>query len=283
MGDAAPLTIAFIEKRPLSAARTLAAMEPDDAAAFLETIPARFAANAFSHMGAWPASALLAKMGAASGGAALRELDYPNATAILRLMSEDRRAQLLTELPEKLQRDFETSLSFPEDTVGAQMTTAIVAMARDHTIADAITQIRQSRKPKTDVVFVIDKARKLAGAASPAALLCYPSKTKLGDIMDANVVSLSARARLSAVSALEAWDDYTQLAVVSRQKQVIGALSRKTAQRGADHYALTDAENPTSIAASIASAFFMSGIGLAQLLGDVDPLPHSSKREGEQL
>jgi magnesium transporter len=282
MASSTPLTIAYIEKRPLSAARALDTMDPGDAAAFLETIPTRFAARALSRMGTSPASSLLIRMNATGAAAALKELGYQDAAAILRLTPAEARPALLDELPEKLRRDFEASLSFPEDTVGANMTTAIMTLSSNHTIADALAQIRRSPRMDADTVFVIDDSRMLAGAVTAAQLLRYPENSALGGLMDTNAVSLSARARLSSVTDLEAWDECSFLPVISRQKQVIGALSRRTMRQAAEYRPPRDGVERTSIVVSLAEAYFASAVALSQLLAGVDPGPLSSKIPGDQ-
>jgi magnesium transporter len=268
----AALTIAFIDKHPLSAARALSAMDPDDAAAFLETVPTRYAARVMARAGAWPCASIIARMQPADAAAALRELSYQDAAAILRLVQAERRAPILEEAPVKLRRDLELSLSFPEDTVGAHMTTDIAAMERGNTIADMRAQVRRAPGAEADLVYVVNAERRLLGAISAADLLRRSSESSLGDIMDTDIEPISARARLSSVADLEAWNQYAALPVVSRQKHLIGALSRKAAKSiDAARLAAADTLGP-SIAAAMAEAFVVSVIGLAQLTTQGAPL-----------
>jgi magnesium transporter len=261
----AALTIAFIDKHPISAARALSAMDPEDAAAFLESIPTRFAARVMARAGAWPCASIIARMEPSDAAAALRELSYQDAAAILRLVPADRRAPVLEEAPVKLRRDLELSLSFPEDTVGAHMTTEIAAMERGNTIADMRAQLRRAPEAEADMVYVVNSERRLLGAISAAELLRRAPEAALGEIMDGDIEPISARARLSSVVDLEAWNHYSALPVVSLQKHLIGALSRKAAiSMGAQRHAAADSLGP-SIAAAMAEAFVVSVIGLAQL------------------
>ena len=59
MPDSARLSIAFIESKPQSEARTLEALNQDDAAALIEALPARTAAIAFGKMSPWSAARCL--------------------------------------------------------------------------------------------------------------------------------------------------------------------------------------------------------------------------------
>lgn len=282
MVNPASLSIAFIERRPAPAANVLSSIEPGDAAAFLDAIPARFAARAISHMGPWHASLVITGMSGASGAAVLKELNYSEAAAILRLLPLDARTRLLNELPGKLRHDFETSLSFPADTVGAHMSMAALTLGRDHTVADAEDLVRQAPGADAGLAFIVDHGGKFAGVVTAAALLRYPAQTALGDMMAVQVAPLSARARLAAVVDVADWDDYTHLPVVSRQKQVIGMLSRKVARQALNTGHTGEALPRTSVAASMAESFFISAFGLARLLADVNRPIDSSVREGDR-
>lgn len=281
MNKVSPLTLGLIEKRPLTAARSLASLDPGDAAAFLETLPTREAASVLSKMNAWPASALIAEMSAVNGAAVVVELDYQTAASITRVMPEAARAPLLAALPKKLSRDLNITLTYPADTVGANMSTLFIVVASDQTVADALAELRQIKRAKTGVAFIVDDSKRLLGMLNASDLLQLSNEARLNDVMDKSVAPLSARARLASVAWLPAWDDYAQLPVISRQKNLIGALARNAAQKNGIAKAPVgmDAES-RSILASIANAFITSGIGLAQLIADVEERPTRVKETG---
>lgn len=285
MLKSAPLTIAFIDKRPVAAARALAGLPPADAAAFLDAIPSRVAARALLHLSAWPASLVVAAMAPVSAAAALGGLPYPEATAILRLLAADRREALLAQTSAALRRDYQTSLSFPDDTVGAHMTTAITTLSPDNTAEDAADLFKRAPDATTDMVFIVDESRKLLGVVPATAILRDRGGGPLGAIMDRAVTTVSARARVETVVDLPAWDDRALLPVVSRRKQIIGALSHIAARKAStrDHPTL-DVEN-TSILGAIAEAFVFSASGLGAMLADVEeprarPRARSRSRNG---
>ena len=174
MPDTPDLTMAFIKKRPESAGRVLAAMRPAVAAAFLQSIPTRFAVEAVAHMNPRPASVLVTKMGVTSGAALVRDLSFAEASAILRQIDPAVRNQLLEELPRRLRRDFEMSLAFPTDTVGAHMTTAIVTLSENDKTSDALELIKQMEGDHADVILVVNDKHKLVGAVTVTKLLRHP-------------------------------------------------------------------------------------------------------------
>ncbi len=266
MAESKSLSLAFIDRRPAAAARALAAMEAEDAAAFLEGIPTRFSSRALAYMNGWSAAGILACMNPEAAAAGLRGLRYQTAAAILRLMAPQLRGPVLEALPARSRRDFRTTLSFPADTVGAHMTSGVLAQRRDHDVADARDQIRKAARADFGCVVVVDEEQRLAGLISPVALLRWPGTTPLEDILDTEVTALSARARITSVMGLQDWDRYASLPVLSRRKHVIGVLSRINLRHALSTAHAGEAPASEALPVSLADALVGSLAGLARLL-----------------
>ncbi len=276
-----PLTLAFLEQKPLAAGRELAGMDTEEAAIFLDAIPTRFAAPTLTAMGAWPASRVLGKMPEASVTAILSIIDYLDAAAILRNFSLSDRKRVLSELPKKLRRDFETSLAYPDSTVGAHMTTAFLTLTKQHVVQDAIDLIKNSATIHQEVVLIVDADRKLAGAVTASNLLRHAGKTALAEIMDNKIESVSARARLSAIDTVTDWSKYNALPVVSRQKHVVGLLPRKSVTDADRNHKPSRPQSSASIPISMIDAFITSTAGLAQALIGIESTAVIKERGGK--
>lgn len=219
------LILTFIDRRPDTAARALTAMEPDKARALLADIPARYASRVLARMGPWLACERLMGLPPETAAAMLRGLPYQSAAGLLRLMPAEFTEAVLGELPRPVRRELRATLHYPADTVGAHMTPAILTHTADQTVADARDQVRQSTRMEARCVVIVDEQRRLAGLVDPVLLLRHSGRTLLGEIMDADVTAISARARIASARQLEAWHRYLSLPVASRQKHVIGMLS----------------------------------------------------------
>lgn len=270
MSKVSSLTTSLIEQRPETAVKVVNAMGPDDAAAFLEDLPTRHAVAILSKSSAWSASTLVSRMTPVNGAAVLAELDYQTAASIMRISDDADRQKLYAALPKRLREDLRSTLTYPDDTVGAKMSATIVVMMANQTVADAVAELRQIKRAKTGVAFVVDETRKLLGVANAGELLQHSNDSLLSDVIDRSVAPISARARLDTIKSLPAWDDYAHMPVVNRKKFLIGALARKTFRQPAvqAHPDEVPAQTP-SILASLASSFVASAIGLIQVLTDV--------------
>ncbi len=268
MANKTALTIAFLEKRPVQAANTLSEMDVDDAAAFLDTLPTRTVTRVMSQMGTSMAAVLLDRMDPPKAAATLRVQDYLLSAAILRLIPAEDRAPILEHMPERLRRNFQTSLSFPHDTVGARMTSSIVMLGRDDTISDAHAQIRRSTPALTEAVFVVGKDRKLVGTIRAGSLLRHAGRTALSEVMEVNIAWLSARARLSSIADVAAWDRHNALPVLSRHRHLIGALRRDAVRQYSAPPGQATNPDAQSIMAPIADALLATAVGIGDLLSE---------------
>lgn len=260
------LTLAYIRKRPESAARVLASMDAADSAAFLQQIPTRFAIPALACMSPHPASLLLRDVDTTSGAALLRDMEFSRACQVLRMIDDAGRRRLFADLPRRLKRDFENALAFPNGTVGAHMTTAIAALSGTDTVADAIRLIRKTENRTGDVVFIVDDRRRFSGVVPLAALLGAPAGMALADLLDTTCTQLSAYSRLDTVASLDAWHDFSRLPVVTRRGELAGALSRSALRRRGDGDAPWAATGGASLVDSMADALIVSIAGMFDLL-----------------
>ena len=261
------LTIAYIRKRPASAARVLASLEPNDAAAFLREIPTRFAISALAPMNPWSASRVIQQMGVTPGAAVLQDLGFADAAKIFRLMDKADRVPFLGQLPRRLRRDLESSLAFAVGTVGAHMIAAVAILDVEDTVAEAIALLQQAQADDMDTIYLVDDKRKFAGVVAVPALLRRPINTPLHNLCNSACAQISAHARLSAIAELDAWHDYSRLPVVSRRGELLGTLARSALRDinpvQADY---ADREAP-SVPGALTEALAHSLGGLIDLLG----------------
>jgi len=278
MAESRSLILAFIDRRPAVAARTLASMDPVDAVGLLEDLPTRYVTRALVHMGAWAACTLLTCMSVPRAATVLAGFPFQNAAALLRLMEREPRLTILQELPAQMRRDFRTTLAFPADTVGAHMTTAILTQRIDHTVADGRDQMRRATKADTGCIIIVDEAHRMAGVVSPVTLLRSTGNVPLIDVMDTDVKPLSARARLTTVRDLETWDRYQSAPVVNRRGHVIGVLNQATLRHALASPGLEASSASPDLLAGLTDA--VSGV-LGGLAGLLQPNPGDSRSQRE--
>jgi Mg/Co/Ni transporter MgtE len=246
-------------------------MSLKDAAAFIESIPTRYAVLVFHALSARESASIVSHLGIDSGTAIIREMEFGAATAVLRQLSRSDCAAYLNELPARQKRYFEMSLTFAPDSVGYCTTTDVSSLTQDQTADEGLRVIKESQHSRMDAVFIVDDNRKYLGAVSVLTLLRSPAVTKLGTLIDSSLPALSPNATLHHVSKFPAWNDCGQLPVVSRRGELIGALNR-TSLAEPHSSNLAHAEPVTrSTTTLIMGAMVDCSIGLAAMLAQ--PLP----------
>ncbi|MGB5345429.1 MAG: hypothetical protein WBN23_04625 [Woeseia sp.] len=228
MASASKLTLAFINKRPQSAAQILASLPAADAAAFVNSLPTRYAVKVFLSLSASNTASIIQLMDLTAARAAIRDMEFAAASAVLRQLAPPVRAAYLADLPHQQQREFEASLAFAPDTVGAKMTTFVAALTETDSVKSALSLLKDDPQRRSEIVYVLDSDRKFVGAVRLLTLLQHPPKTALAELLDDACVSISPHAGLEQIAELDAWHEFSQLPVVSRRGEVIGTLFRTT-------------------------------------------------------
>lgn len=270
MTKLSPLLEELLEKRPLTAMKVLTGMKPSDAASFFAVLPTDRAVSLMSQISAWSASSIIIEMDSVTSAAVLKEMDYQIAAAIVRILPEPHQSNVLDELPRKLRSDISATLTYPVNTVGAQMSLNIIVVSNNDTVGDAMLQLRQIKRSRTGVAFVVNTARRFVGVIGADQLIQSPSDLPLSEIVDPTIKPLSARATLSTIKSLPAWDDYAYLPVVDRERVLIGALARRVFTKATIDLGVGEEATQHSLLGSIADAFFGGSADLARVLSDLD-------------
>ncbi|MCD6454998.1 MAG: magnesium transporter [Candidatus Aminicenantes bacterium] len=132
--------------------------------------------------------------------------DFPpeKIVELFRHISSDDVVSILDELPEEIAEkikelmspkrteEVEALLSYKEETAGHIMSTDFYALSEDTTVADAITAIQLAREKESGFyLYVVDKEGKLVGVVSLKQLILNPPSTRLKDIMNRDVISVT--------------------------------------------------------------------------------------------
>ena len=228
MVKAHKLTLAFLEAHPDDAARVLEQLTPQDAAAFLESIPVRLAAPVMRHMVHTTAARFIELLDDDVAAALLPGLGPHAAAAALRFLRKERRDALLGKLPTTTAVAVRMVLGYPVDAVGAWMDPRAFALSTDMDGEGALGQIRRSDDDVGCCVYAIGDDQRLRGIVRLSDIVKADPKTLLSQIMRPPQHVLSARASIPTIRNHPGWSDYPSLPVVERQERFVGALHYST-------------------------------------------------------
>lgn len=212
---------------PPETADLLFQLEKSERILVFRAMPRELAAEVFTHLDPQNRDALL------------RDLTGEETRQLLASLSPDDRTHLLEELPSQVTRQLLNLLSpedlrearhllgYPEESVGRLMTPDYVSARREWTVARALEHIRQFGKDSEtiNVVYVTEIGGRLIGQLELRRLILAAPETPIEQLMDPNVVSVTAYAdREEAVRLVERYD-LNVLPVVSSDNILLGIIT----------------------------------------------------------
>ena len=119
-------------------------------------------------------------------------------------------------------------LKYPEDSAGGVMTTELMELRPDMTVAQAMEAIRRNGFDKETInnCYVTDDSRRLIGVVSLRALvLAKNTEEPIKDLMDSNVVSVSTTTDQEDVSNLFEKYGFLAIPVVDAENRLVGIVT----------------------------------------------------------
>lgn len=175
-----------------------------DRAEILETLSGELRQIYFALLDFEEASEVLDEVGSELFSELIEGMDENRRARVMDAMSQDDIVDKLSELPESEREEIlsyldqvtaeevEALLKYEEDSAGGRMTKDYVTLTTEMTIDDAISYLRHNAPGAETIyyVFVTDSDGKLSGVISLRQLIVALPDTKIGEIMNDNVISV---------------------------------------------------------------------------------------------
>jgi len=117
-------------------------------------------------------------------------------------------------------------LKFPSDSAGSIMTTEFVYLHPDDTVEQSFARIRQVGLDKETVyTCYVTQRRQLLGVVTVRSLLLSPYETRIGDIMETNVLSVRTLDDKEEVAQMFSKYDLYALPVVDQDDRLVGIVT----------------------------------------------------------
>ena len=118
-------------------------------------------------------------------------------------------------------------LNYPKDSAGSIMTIEYVDLKAHMTVAEAFARIRKTGVDKETVYtcYVTDQNRHLIGITTVKDLLLNDYETKIGDMMETNVIYVDTAEDKEEVSNLFGKYDFLAMPVVDKETRLVGIIT----------------------------------------------------------
>ena len=160
--------------------------------------------------------------------AVVDELFVDDATDLVEEMPANVVKRILAQADPATRRMINELLKYPEDSAGGVMTTELMALRPDMTVAQAMDTIRENGFDKETInnCYVTDSSRRLVGVVSLRALvLAKNTEEPIKDLMDFNVVSVSTTTDQEDVSKMFEKYGFLAIPVVDAENRLVGIVT----------------------------------------------------------
>ena len=155
------------------------------------------------------------------------EMDSDDATDLVSDLPDDVAQKVLESIDKEDSDEVKELLRHEEDTAGGIMAKEFVAVKISDTIDRAIEQIRSKAEEVEDIfyLYIVDEREKLVGVAPLKDLILAKGTTKISEIMDRDVVSVTTNMDQEEVANIARRYDLVAIPVVDKIGRLLGRIT----------------------------------------------------------
>ena len=224
--DLAEFVRRAVRLHPSDLADVLAALDQPARARAVAELPVEAASRALAEMDAaeHPEEMLLAA-GPDYAAELVEELSSDDAADIVGVLAPDEREAVLSEVEDRA--DVERLLTYPEESAGGLMTTEVVAVSEDASLAEAIEEIRRQSEESDELfqVYAVDGRGRLKGVVPFVRLIVTPPTRRVRDVMEPAPAVVHPEQDQEQVARLMARYNVAAMPVVDRDETLLGRIT----------------------------------------------------------
>ncbi len=212
---------------PSDLAEIIGDLSAQDAARVMGSLDDETAADALEHLDADTQRAIIDDLGTERAADIIEEMDADDAADLLGDLPEEKQAELLAEMDAETAHDLRELVSYGDHTAGGLMTTDYLWIYPHRTIAATIEKIREIG-PETEFIYylyVTDQSEKLLGVLSLRTLLLAKPDATIDNVMETDIVSVSADTTAEDVASMIARYDLLACPVLDDDGKMQGIVT----------------------------------------------------------
>ena len=155
------------------------------------------------------------------------ELYVDDAVDIVEEMPANVVQRILAQAAPDMRKQINDILRYPEDSAGSIMTTEYISLRTKMTVGDAIAHIRRTGVDKETIyTCYVTQDRTLVGLISVKdLLLAQDDETKISDIMETNVISVTTQTEKEEVAQMLSKYNFLAIPVVDGENRIVGIVT----------------------------------------------------------
>jgi magnesium transporter len=226
-GDAPQLRELVAELHPAENADLLESLPPEERNALWEAMPSEQEGEILAHLGDEARATIIGEMDHEALVAAAESMDAEDLAEVLDEMPEALSERIVQSLEEDHRKRLEAVLSYDEGTAGRLMSTDVISVRKDVTLAVVLRWLRRhaSLPPHTDALMVIDQDGFYLGKLDMARVVTGAPEALVETVMQSEAETLGASASDHEVVSLFERRDLISVAVLDGQGRLLGRIT----------------------------------------------------------
>ena len=215
------------EMNEVDIAEFLDEVEPDQLAVVFRLLPKDMAADVFTYLeDSEDQEKLIGALSDKELREVLNELYLDDTVDIIEDMPANVVSRILRNTDASTRHQINQLLNYPKDSAGSIMTTEFIYLHPDATVQESFARIRQVGLDKETVyTCYVTKRRVLIGVVTVKTLLLSSYETRIGDIMETNVLSVKTTDDKEDVAQLFSKYDLAAIPVVDNDDRLVGIVT----------------------------------------------------------
>ena len=202
-------------------------VEPEQLIVVFRLLPKELAADVFTYLeDSEDQEKLIGALSDQELRSILDELYLDDTVDIIEDMPANVVSRILRNTDASTRSQINQLLNYPKDSAGSIMTTEFVYLHPDATVQESFTRIRQVGVDKETIyTCYVTRRRILEGVVTVKSLLLSSYETRIGDIMETNVLSVRTMDDKEDVAQMFSKYDLTALPVVDKDDRLVGIVT----------------------------------------------------------
>ena len=237
------------EMNEVDIAEFLDELEPDQQVLVFRLLPKDVAADVFTYLeDSQDQEKIINALSDKELREVLDELYLDDTVDIIEDMPANMVSRILRNTDASTRSQINQLLKYPEDSAGSIMTTEFIYLHPDATVEESFARIRKVGLDKETVyTCYVTRNRVLEGVVTVKTLLLSDYETRIGDIMETNVISVGTHEDKEDVAQMFSKYDLTALPVVDGENRLVGIVTVDDAMDVMEEEATEDIEKMAAI------------------------------------
>ncbi len=215
------------ELHPADIADVISQVSHHEGAAFLKNLDVDVAAETLSELSTETQVEIIKGMDTEKASDIIEMMPPDEAADVLGDLPAEKAKEILEHIEKEEAEDIQELLGPEEDTAGGLMTNEFLAYSPELTVGEAIGKFRKDAEELETVyyLYLIDKEERLVGVVSLRELLLAPPETRLSEIMETKVKTVTPDQDEKVVARITAKYNLVALPVVDSGGVLLGIVT----------------------------------------------------------